>query len=406
MQVITLPAKGHYFIFAGTLITGDGTPARHDMLLHIDSGMIKNIHSLPPPDTKAESGTNENHRKKNSFLDCSNLTIMPGLIDCHVHLALDGIDSEKAMQNWKDPNEIQRQMITRLKNTLANGILTVRDGGDSAGINLLFSKKVQKGEITGPRIIATGNALRKKNMYGSFLGENTGANPAEAVSRLAAAGARQIKVLVSGIVSFKEYGRVGPIHFSQEELKTIVEEAHSLGLTVMAHANSDQAVTMAASAGVDSLEHGYFISRDSLKMLAELNIPWVPTLIPVAAWSLKPGVRNINPEHRKIAERTYRQHQAMIAEASAMGITLGVGTDSGALGVQHGDGYLKELELYREAGLSTAEILQAATANGARIVGLEQGAGLVLPGSPANLIAVAGNFLKDLKIGVRLAILR
>jgi imidazolonepropionase-like amidohydrolase len=226
------------------------------------------------------------------------------------------------------------------------------------------------------------------------------------VSRLAAAGARQIKVLVSGIVSFKEYGRVGPIHFSQEELKTIVEEAHSLGLTVMAHANSDQAVTMAASAGVDSLEHGYFISRDSLKMLAELNIPWVPTLIPVAAWSLKPGVRNINPEHRKIAERTYRQHQAMIAEASAMGITLGVGTDSGALGVQHGNGYLKELELYREAGLSPAEILQAATANGARIVGLEQGAGLVLPGSPANLIAVAGNFLKDLKTGVRLAILR
>jgi len=170
MQVITLPAKGHYFIFAGTLITGDGTPARHDMLLHIDSGMIKNIHSLPPPDTKAESGTNENHRKKNSFLDCSNLTIMPGLIDCHVHLALDGIDSEKAMQNWKDPNEIQRQMITRLKNTLANGILTVRDGGDSVGINLLFSKKVQKGEITGPRIIATGNALRQEKYVRFFSG--------------------------------------------------------------------------------------------------------------------------------------------------------------------------------------------------------------------------------------------
>ena len=401
MEHIILP-KGDYYLLAGALIGENGILKGKNMLLHTRNRVIKEIYGHIPSeqalflsDKNKESKdfsrviseiTNEETTGDSYFLDCSAFTVMPGLVDCHVHLAFDGMDAEKVMTGWNETENIQPLAASRFESLISNGILAVRDGGDQAGINLLLRKKAQEKEIPVPLITATGNALRRRNSYGSLLGE---AGDEDNVARLASAGVDQIKVVTSGLVSIKEYGRVGPIHFPFEDLQVIVGKAHSLGLKVMAHADSDLAVDMSLRAGIDSIEHGYYISRESMLKMAELQRCWVPTLMPVYIWTIVSGV---NPEYKSIAERIYRRHQEMIKQAFELGITVGVGTDSGSPSIKHGELYYKELELYSEAGLSTGQIIRAATTNGAFITGTSPG---VLKGHQANLLVLEENPLQQ-----------
>ena len=162
----------------------------------------------------------------------------------------------------------------------------------------------------------------------------------------------------------------------------------------MAHASSDEAVSMSIAAGVDTVEHGYFLSHASLEKLAEKQIPWVPTVIPVAAQLHSAGAGSNDRRNRYVIEKTVEQQLEMINQASALGVILGVGTDAGAGGVQHGYGFHQELELYQNAGLTNAQILRCATLNGANI--LKLGWGCLQPGCPAAFIAVEGNPLNTL----------
>jgi imidazolonepropionase-like amidohydrolase len=189
----------------------------------------------------------------------------------------------------------------------------------------------------------------------------------------------------------------------------------------MAHASSDEAVAMAVRAGVASIEHGYFLSRDTLKLMAEKGVAWVPTVIPVAAQlaarSPDPGISCIDQQDNRgvaqtgfINQPAFNQHShhknnyviaktvdrqlAMINEAHALGVTLGVGTDAGAAGVRHGYSYWQELALYRQAGLTPGEIIRCATINSARILGLDWGH--LAPRRPAAMIAVSGDPLADI----------
>lgn len=400
MEHIILP-KENYYLLAGVLIGKDGILKGSNILLHIRNRVIKAIYGpVPSEQILSLSGKNKEPRdlrrtiseitkEENtgyfSFLDCSAFTVMPGLVDCHIHLAFDGVDDEKTTSGWNEPENFQSMAVSRFDSLISNGILTVRDGGDQAGINLLLRKKAQEKEIPGPFITATGNALRRRNSYGSLLGES---GDEDNVARLALAGVDQIKVVTSGLVSVKEYGRVGPLHFPFEDLQVIVNKAHSLGLKVMAHADSDQAVDMSLRVGIDSIEHGYYISLESMLKMAELQRCWVPTLMPVYIWTVRSGV---DPKYKNIAERIYQRHQEMIKQAFDLGITVGVGTDSGSPSIKHGELYYKELELYSEAGLSTEQIIRAATTNGSYITGNGPG---FLEGHPTNLLVLEENPLQ------------
>lgn len=143
---------------------------------------------------------------------------------------------------------------------------------------------MKEGRIDGPEILSCGQAIYKKGRYGSFLGPGVSSldEARQMIDSMCEQGVDWIKILVSGIVSFKEFGNVGFVQFSQTEINCLVDYAHSLGVPVMAHASSDEAVVLALNAGVDSVEHGYFLSTGSLKVMAERNIPWVPTVAPVA----------------------------------------------------------------------------------------------------------------------------
>lgn len=321
------------------------------------------------------------------------------MIDAHVHLALDGKDSKTAIALWDQQEMLSNRVQQDLDVYLTRGIGFVRDGGDRREINLMISKLIKQGVMSGPGIVSTGQALRQADHYGSFLGNgysSTAEIPA-VISRLLSQGADQIKVILSGAVSFKKYGAVEPAAIKPDELKLLVKQAHENGSRVMAHANSAASVGLAIQAGVDSIEHGYFLNSESLKAMAERQIAWVPTIIPVAVQVKEPMLHNWSKTEIAIINRTYRKHMEQLVPAKQLGVPLGLGTDSGAPGVRHGLSLIKEMSLYSEAGLSNRDILQSVTATNARILGLAENIGTLGVQQAPCLIGVSGDPLADLK---------
>lgn len=384
MEHKTLDYHENYEIRAGLLIPTADTHPRPNVTLRVERGIITAI-------TPSGQG---NPLAGNTFkqLDFSRYTVLPGLVDCHVHLALDGIDFRQALARWEHKEELEHHLSKSLQTTLEHGVLAVRDGGDTRGIALSLRRNTISTSTPVPHIIATGWALRRDGMYGSFLGPGcTGKDIEAAVDALAAAGADQIKVLMSGVVSFKAYGKVGPVQFDLHTLTALVQHAHELGLKVMTHASSAEAVTIALKAGVDSLEHGYFLDHAAFELMAAKGIAWIPTLAPVAN-----QLKLCPPEFRDVIRRTCHRQLEMVAAAAVAGVELALGTDGGATGVRHGSGFLDEVNLFQAAGLSPARILRAATTIGAQILGLGESLGRLKEGMPPNLIAVEGNPLEDL----------
>jgi len=385
-MLIKLQQKTEYTILAGSLVDGTGRAPQSNVAIRVKNGKISEV--LPCPDTRPATQV---------LIDCSHLTILPGLVDCHVHLALNEA-SRSEIAGCQDDDISFKAVIGRLNDIMTAGIMAVRDGGDRNLTGIKAVRRLNQASTPFPLVVTTGRALRKKSRYGLFLGH--GLLPEEipaTIQQLAREGVNQIKALVSGIVSFREYGQVGNTQFSLSELELLVQEAHDHGLKVMAHASSNKAVVLAVQAGVDSIEHGYFISERSLSAMAEKNIAWVPTVIPVAVQTRFPLNKNYSETELDIISRTYRQHLLMIARGARMGVTIGAGTDAGATGVKHGASYVEELKLFAEAGLPNTAIIRAATLNGASILGLAEQLGTVEPGRKAWLTGVQGNPLENIE---------
>jgi imidazolonepropionase-like amidohydrolase len=310
--------------------------------------------------------------------DFAGLTIMPSLIDCHVHLTL--------------PDNGKEQLAIRAAALLASGVATVRDAG---------SKEQTEFTLPPLRVVSTGQAISKVNYYGSHLSlpVRSAAEAGEMIDRLASRGVAQVKVITSGIFSFSEYGRIGPSPFSTAELTEIVRRARLHGLPVMAHASGDEAVRRCLEAGVHSVEHGYFLTEETLQLMAEQEVFWVPTLAPVAAWlETEALAARLDNRQQSVVRRSLDKQMKMVGLGAAAGVKIAAGTDAGASGVKHGPSLLRELELLRESGLTAADTLRSATSVAAAVCGVSAGRGELAPGKDACLIAVRGNPLADLPV--------
>jgi imidazolonepropionase-like amidohydrolase len=341
---------------------------------------------------------NEIDIKSNNIINLPGLTLLPGLIDSHIHFALDGVSFKDSLNRWNEPDVMKGKIKKELRTYLEFGIIAVRDGGDKAGIGLEAQSFSKDNNFLSPIVHAPGSVLRKEGLYGSFLGEGITdfSKIKEKIRELADMGVAHIKVLESGIVSFKDYGKVGSVQFTLSEMEQIVETAHDLGLKVMAHASSDEAVKISTLAGVDSIEHGYFLSEDTMQLMAERKTYWVPTVVPMYKQTIMPWKENFSNEEIAVIERTYNLHLRNIKRGTDIGVNLAIGTDSGANAVFHGDSLYYEMELYLRAGLSRLQILKAATIQGARLMGLDNKIGSVKVGKLPYFIAVEENPLNDL----------
>ena len=396
METVVIPEDKCFYIWAPRALVGTELSVRENILVEVSSGIVAGIYSMSPAEVKGFDAS----RGKLFVLE-GDITLLPCLLDAHVHLALLNDNGEE--HSCRDGSLTEKQNIStppELEAFQSYGIGGIRDGGDLRSWNWQVKQVVLNQSKNGRSlsIVSTGQALRRKGHYGSFLGCGySSLQELDALlDRLLSMGIDQVKAILSGLVSFKNYGKVGSLAMSAEELRRVVSRSREQGVKVMAHANSISAVELALGTGVDSLEHGYFINREQLEVMAARQLAWVPTLIPLATQIRKPLSSQWKQEEIELIDRTCCEHMDKLCPALKYGVPLGIGTDSGASGVNPGDSLLSEMLLYSEAGLTNKQVLQAATATNAKIMGLEKTKGALQVGREPALLAVRGDPLADL----------
>jgi len=286
-------------------------------------------------------------------------------IDSHIHISLGGKNLKKLSEELKEKD--YETINDRLCKYKENNILMLRDGGDNIGATLIAREIA---ETLGIIYKTPGWAIYKKGGYGSFLGK-----PVEDISdfkknfqELLKVRPDHLKIILTGLVDFGSYGRVGGIFFTFDELYYMIQSAKEKDLPVMVHANSPEAVRMAVSAGADTIEHGYFITEDELYMMAENGTVWVPTLSPLGnIKSCDPRYANQVPNIKRI----YEEHSGKIKKAVAIGVRIAVGSDAGSYGVHHGQGFFDEVMHLQKCGIPKDKIYDMALGNGIKALGIK-----------------------------------
>ena len=261
---------------------------------------------------------------------------------------LDGEDFNAARQRHSCGADIThvKEQLNKLKDV---GCTYFRDGGDPLGVSLA-AKNIALDMGIDYKTCAF--AIHKKGSYGSILGRawDTEQEQITLIKEAKAQGADFIKLILSGLIDFNEYARITSVPCTEKEIKTLVSIAHSEGLAVMAHVNGSDSVKAAISSGCDSIEHGCYMDSEALGMLLESGAVWVPTLSAIDAFVGREGFDG------ECAQRIFSNHFERVSEAIAMGCIVAPGSDSGAFGVLHGGGIVREYELLQKAGANKAQI--------------------------------------------------
>jgi imidazolonepropionase-like amidohydrolase len=222
MNLLRIDKNKDYLLLPDFVWDGLSDQAQPGVAVYISRGEISQV--LPA------GSLYDNTCEDMEILQMPGITLMPGLVDCHVHFSMNCEPRTAALDY------------------LNNGVTAVRDGGDKMGIGARTRDSIISGKFPGPVVKASGKAIYRKGKYGSFLGPGIN-SVEEAIEQIkvSAIDTDQIKIIVSGIVSFKDFGVVGPVQFSMEELQAMVDKSHNLGLRVMAHASSAQGVDNAVA---------------------------------------------------------------------------------------------------------------------------------------------------------------
>lgn len=372
---------GPVLIAAGWLVDGRGGPTQRNVLIQVEEGRILSI---------GPACNGEAHRTCLPALDLSHCTLLPGLLDGHVHVCLSGVEDPSLRRRQIRPSfeEARETIRDNLSQQWLHGVMVVRDGGDREAHAVRY-KGLFGGRGSDPvRLFAAGRAWHAEGRYGSIIGRTPGKDLdlARSIQETGRA-ADHVKIVNSGPNSLTAFGRETPPQFTPEELTEAVRVAHSLGLRVMVHANGRLPVKLALEAGADSIEHGYFMGRENLRIMAEKSIPWVPT-----AFAMEALFRTFDPGsvESETAGRNLEHQLEQIRSARELGVVMALGTDAGSAGVHHGGALLEEMRLFRTAGLPLEEVIRCATSAAARLVGMEREIGTLAPGLPATFVAVRG----------------
>ncbi|SPF44492.1 Amidohydrolase [Syntrophobacter sp. SbD1] len=377
--------KSYYF--AGWLIDGTGSPAKQDILICVEDGLISSLEKANPSQLKhlcPDGGLGGFcGPATETYPAC---TILPGLIDCHVHLTMSGqIDQRlRFKQLLNDFAQNSPLICERIEKNLALGIMALRDGGDIGGHTLMYVRQKVHWCVG---VHCAGKGWRASGRYGKIIGRAPagGLTLAESI-KANSDGADHLKVLNSGLNSLNEFGRETRPQFCPEELDAAFRNARNLGRKIMVHANGMLPVQFAIEAGCDSIEHGFFMGEDNMKRMADRQIHWVPTAFTMKALS----AHNPGSAQAQTASRILENQLEQISRAEQLGVTIAAGNDAGGFGVRHGVALAEELKLIMEAGFSAEGAICCATMQGARLLGLDHELGRLGIGRPANFIVVDG----------------
>lgn len=337
-------------------------------------------------------------RKIEQEVDLTGMTIMPGMIDCHVHLVMDGSPDPVAPLIDMDDGTATITMMTHAWKTLAAGFTTVRDLGCLNHVGLRVRDAINQGTIKGPRILCAGQMICMTGGHGWQLGlEADGPDQVRKAVRLQLkAGVDTVKLMATGGICTQGVSP-GQTQYSLEEMAAGVEEAHKAGVPAAAHAQGLEGVKISLRAGIDTIEHGMSLDEEAIEMMLEKKVPLIPTLS-AGARIIQNGLEAGIPPF--IVEKSTKHRKERLEScglAYQAGVPVVLGTDAGTPFNRHGDNAYELLEL-SAVGLSAHEVILAATGNAAKALGIERVTGTIEPGKHADLLILRENPLNNISV--------
>ena len=325
-------------------------------------------------------------------------TLLPGLIDCHVHYCLDaGPDAIRSLEQ-DDPTVTAVKAVTHARATLEGGVTTVRDVGSRAHISISVTRAIRAGIIPGPRTLNAGLAICMTGGHAWFIGRQAEGTDdvVKAVQEQIQAGADVIKFIATGGV-LTPGTSPGAAQLTLEELKAGVEEATRAGRRVAAHAHGAQGMKNAIRAGAHSIEHGTLLDDEAIELFLKHRTFLVPTLSAIQS-GCEMGKQGGMPDYAVQKSAVLGEEQKKtFRKAVKAGVRIAMGTDAGTPFNPHGRN-AQELRRMVEFGMTPMQAIEAATASAATLLGLEQEIGTVEAGKVADLILVNGNPLDDIAL--------
>jgi imidazolonepropionase-like amidohydrolase len=374
----------------------DGFRTLRDAHLVFDGNRIVHVGAEPAPSAvRAGQSAPDLHLPRH--------TLLPGLIEAHAHLFLEGgeLDATRRAEHLKLPEtELLARAGPRLERLLRLGIAGVRDAGDRNGVGLALQRRYRspaRGDM--PYLDSPGPALHHRGRYGSFMGRplEEHADIAAAVAARVAEGARHIKLLATGIIDFAEGAVRSKPQLPADELAAAVAAARSHGRQTMIHCSGRDGVENCLAARVDTIEHGFFVDRGQLARLRDLDIAWVPTFAPVQFQADHAAALGWSDPVRDQLRRILDAHASSLAHAAAIGVRILAGSDAGSHGVPHGHGFLTELALMEAAGLRAEQVLRAATGDAAVRLNFEERFGVLAAGARPRFILASAPVLESVR---------
>ena len=395
-----LSASADTLIHAGKLFTATSDSLQSNMTIVIDGNKIVDIKK-----GFAKGGADD------TVIDLKNKTVIPGLMDMHVHLS-----SQQGPGSYIEPFTLSEadyafKAANYARKTLEAGFTTVRNLGDSYNETIALRKAIEKGIAVGPRIYSAGKSIATT---GGHADPSNGMSPAlrpdvgpedgvvngiaearDAIRQRYQDGADVIKITATGgVLSVAKSGQ-NP-QFMDDELKAIVDTANDYGFTVAVHAHGKEGMERAIKAGVTSIEHGTYMDEETMALMKKHGTWYVPTILAGEFVAEKAKIDGYFPELvRPKAASIGPLIQKTFGRAYKAGVNIAFGTDSGVSA--HGDN-AQEFALMVEAGMPAAEALKSATIAPAKMLGINDQSGSIEKGKLADIIAVEGNPLENIQV--------
>lgn len=392
--------KGIVVLKAAQIIDGTGAePIKNGVIVVSDNKI-----------TAVGAGGNVRIPSGAKVIDLGNATLLPGFIDAHTHIIGRTLgDPAGENSRFRDYDSFGAILaVGNAEKTLMSGFTTIRNVGANGFDDLAVRKAINEGWIAGPRMLTAGHSLGITGGHCDDNGFKPGAADgdfktgiADGVEQVRAAvryqikyGADVIKTCATGGV-LSEGDAVGTTQYTFEELKAMVEEAEKLERKVAAHAHGTEGIKIAARAGVASIEHGSFLDEEGARLMAEKGTYLVPTLMAgeTVERLAKNGIlRGFRGEKALLAAAAMRN---AIKVAVANNVKIALGTDAGV--IPHGTNGHEFTLMVEWGGMRPMDVIVAGTMNGATLLGLEKNIGSLAVGKYADIVAVSGDPLQDIK---------
>ncbi len=399
-MIFSRPSSADTLVYASKLINGRDEEPLQDVTLVV---FEKKIVEIVPGFRKPAEG--------DRVIDLRKYTVVPGLMDMHTHLMSQHSKDSYTEKFFMEESDYALRSTVYARATLMAGFTTVRELGDNGTNSVSLRKAINEGWIVGPRIFTAGKSLATTGGHADPTNGLKGdyrrdADPVDgvingpddarkAVRQRYKDGADLIKLTATGgVLSLAANGH-NP-QFTEEELKAIVETARDYGMTIAVHAHGTEGMKRAVLAGVDSIEHGTFMTDEVMELMKERGTWWVPTNMAgewVAMKAEEPGYfpEIVRPKAAAIGPAirdTFRR-------ANKAGVKIAFGTDSGVS--VHGEN-AHEFELMVEGGMSPMKAIQSATMNASQLLRVDDRLGTLEKGKFADIVAVNGNPLEDISV--------